>query len=169
MAGPATNASSIAIIKNILGNRTLYHYLALIGITALGFGFVLDTFLTIDISAIRGQHHAHDMGGTGTLILTIIFIAVLVNAYGSRFRTTDKGQNEQTYISGGEQEEISLTVEGMTCSHCKESVEGAIHSIPGVERSWVDLPSGSVRVAGKNIDAGAMRERIMAKGFTIKD
>ena len=169
MAGPATNASSIAIIKNILGNRTLYHYLALIGITALGFGFVLDTFLTIDISAIRGQHHAHDMGGTGTLILTIIFIAVLVNAYGSRFRTTDKGQNEQTYSSGAEQEEIYLTVEGMTCSHCKESVEGAIHSIPGVERSWVDLPSGRVRVAGKNIDAGAMRERIMAKGFTIKD
>ena len=30
MAGPATNASSIAVVKNILGEKTMYHYLLLI-------------------------------------------------------------------------------------------------------------------------------------------
>ena len=45
MAGPATNASSIAVIKNILGKQTLYYYLMLIGVTAIVFGIFLDLFL----------------------------------------------------------------------------------------------------------------------------
>ena len=44
MAGPATNASSIAVIKNILGAKTLYLYLALISFSAIFFGFTFDLF-----------------------------------------------------------------------------------------------------------------------------
>ena len=68
----------------------------------------------------------------------------------------------------GQHEQINFNVLGMTCSHCKESVEGAVHSVPGVEKSTVDLLSGKVQVEGKNIDKSAMIKRIVSKGFSIK-
>ena len=39
MAGPATNASSITVVKNILGKKTMYHYLLLISFSAIIFCF----------------------------------------------------------------------------------------------------------------------------------
>jgi copper chaperone len=39
-----------------------------------------------------------------------------------------------------------LAVRGMTCNHCKASVEGALGRLPGVRRVEVDLSSGEVRV-----------------------
>ena len=46
MAGPATNASSIAVIRNIMGKKILYIYLILIASVAVFFG-VLCFFLYI--------------------------------------------------------------------------------------------------------------------------
>ena len=169
MAGPATNASSIAVIKNILGRKTLYRYLSLIGFTALLFGIFLDTFLTIDLSKIVGQHQGHEMSGPWTIILTFIFLAILTNAYISRFRPTGKSSKKIVEDLEGQNEQINFNVIGMTCSHCKESVEGAVHSVPGVEQLTVDLLSGKVQVEGKNIDKSVLIERIESKGFSIKD
>ena len=169
MAGPATNASSIAVIKNILGRKTLYRYLGLIGFTALLFGIFLDTFLTIDLSKIVGQHQGHEMSGPWTIILTFIFLAILTNAYISRFRPTGKGSIKIVEDLEVQNEQINFNVIGMTCSHCKESVEGAVHSVLGVEQLTVDLLSGKVQVEGKNIDKSFLIERIESKGFSIKD
>ena len=36
-------------------------------------------------------------------------------------------------------EEIKLTVEGMSCSHCRRAVEEALKGIDGVEKVQVDL------------------------------
>ena len=47
MAGPATNAASIAVVKNILGQKTMYHYLLLISSTAIVFGFIFDSFIDL--------------------------------------------------------------------------------------------------------------------------
>ena len=44
MAGPATNASSIIVVKNILGTKTMYQYLFLISGLAILFGSLLDLF-----------------------------------------------------------------------------------------------------------------------------
>ena len=169
MAGPATNASSIAVIKNILGRKTLYRYLSLIGFTALLFGVFLDTFLTIDLSKIVGQHQGHEMSGPWTIILTFIFLAILTNAYISRFRPIGKSSKKIVKDLEGKNEQINFNVIGMTCSHCKESVEGAVHSVLGVEQLTVDLLSGKVQVEGKNIDKSVLIERIESKGFSIKD
>lgn len=169
MAGPATNASSIAVIKNILGKKTLVRYLSLIGFTALLFGFFLDTFLTIDLSEIVGKHHGHEMGGPWTIILTFIFLAILTNAYISRFNPNGESAKKKVKDVDGQLEQINLNVSGMTCSHCKESVEEALHSVPGVEKSTIDLSTGNVQVEGKNMDKSALIERILSKGYSIKE
>ena len=168
MAGPATNASSIAIIKNILGKRTLYHYLVLIAFTAISFGYVLDNFLTITLSDMSSHTHHHVMDDYGSIILSVIFLSILVNAYfyRSKSESTDSADIENNIEN--DQEKIAIIVDGMTCSHCKESVESAIYSFSGVASASVDLLTGNVIVVGSGLDEAALKEKITAKGFSTK-
>ena len=96
MAGPATNASSIAVIKNILGKRTLYHYLVLIAFTAISFGYILDNFLTVTLPDMSSHTHHHVMEDYGSIILSVIFLVILVNAYfyRSKSESTDSADNK---------------------------------------------------------------------------
>ena len=168
MAGPATNASSIAIIKNILGKRTLYHYVALISFTAILFGIILDAFFTITLPKISSHGHHHGMEGWGPTIIALIFLLVLVNAYLAKFRPEKQASSELENEMKNQQEQIAITVDGMTCSHCKESVESAIYSFKGVVNASVDLLTGKVLVSGAGIDEEALKDKIIAKGFSIK-
>ena len=168
MAGPATNASSIAVIKNILGKKTLYHYLALIALTAVLFGIILDTFLTITLPEMLSHTHHHGMDGYGSIILSLIFLMILANAYLSRFKADDHISLDKKNEIGNDQDKIAITVDGMTCSHCKESVESAIYSFKGVVTASVDLLTGKVIVVGSGLDETALKEKITTKGFSIK-
>ncbi len=168
MAGPATNASSIAVIRNILGNRTLYYYLSLIAFTAIVFGVILDFFLTIVPPIMPSVLHHHDHGGSIRMLLTTGFLLILANAYLLRFRGSDESTIDTETPSDGSLEHLEMVVEGMTCGHCKESVEGVINGFDGVEDASVDLMSGKVIVSGIEIDEAAMKEKIMARGFTVK-
>tara|TARA_B100000427_G_scaffold49242_3_gene37201 strand:+ start:1148 stop:2413 length:1266 start_codon:yes stop_codon:yes gene_type:complete len=168
MAGPATNASSIAVIKNILGKRTLYHYLVLIAFTAISFGYILDNFLTITLPDMSSHTHHHVMDDFGSIILSVIFLVILVNAYFYRSKSESTDSKDIENNIENDQEKIAITVDGMTCSHCKESVESAIYSFSGVASASVDLLTGNVIVVGSGLDETALKEKITAKGFSTK-
>ena len=53
-----------------------------------------------------------------------------------------------------------INVKGMTCSHCKASVEGALSALPGVNSVFVDLDTGDVTV---NIEEGKVAESAMKR------
>jgi len=40
----------------------------------------------------------------------------------------------------------TITVEGMTCSHCKSAVEKAVRGLPGVLAAEVDLENKTLKV-----------------------
>lgn len=46
----------------------------------------------------------------------------------------------------GKIENKTLTVEGMTCNHCKAAVEKAVRALPGVLAAEVDLTARTVKV-----------------------
>ena len=167
MAGPATNASSIAVIKNILGRKIMYYFLLLTASTAIVFGFILDTFITIGPLAMSGSSHVHAADGYGSFFLTIFFLLILINAYVYKFK---EGRTE---IGGGEndfdnsKDRLSIEVDGMTCSHCKESVESAVYSCRGVENASVNLLTGEVIVLGSGLNESAIRDKIKNKGFSL--
>ncbi|MEC7731020.1 MAG: heavy metal-associated domain-containing protein, partial [Candidatus Neomarinimicrobiota bacterium] len=62
---------------------------------------------------------------------------------------------------------LSIGVDGMTCSHCKESVESAVYSFKGVENASVNLLTGKVIVLGNGLNESAIREKIKSKGFSV--
>lgn len=168
MAGPATNASSIAVIKNILGKQTLYYYLGLIGVTAIIFGVFLDFIVLTIPPIVPSIHYHHDHSSALRVLLTILFIMVLVNAYFSRFRKDDGVLVGDSKVSVDSLQNLEMTVEGMTCGHCKESVENVVNSFSGVEEFSVDLTSGKVIMTGIDIEIELIKEKIISRGFSIK-
>jgi len=85
MAGPATNISTLGVIKNEMGTAVLIRYLLGIIGSSLGFGLLLDwalTYLAIDIGS--QMQHNHELlpywfGLSCTIIITLLAIKPLRN------------------------------------------------------------------------------------------
>lgn len=66
--------------------------------------------------------------------------------------------------------EKTLNVQGMTCGHCKMSVEGALNKLNGVSAAEVNLEAGKVDVTfdESKVNAGAMKEAIEEQGYNVE-
>ena len=167
MAGPATNASSIAIIGNIMGKKILYIYMVLIAFSAVFFGIIFDLFFELNENILENNHH-HMHENLFYVILTVLFGFIMANAfYSKRMKNipnigTPKN-SEKNYADS-----LDLIVSGMTCSHCKESVESSIKSIHSDAKTSIDLASGKVLIRGLNLNENTIREKIEGRGFTVE-
>lgn len=76
MAGPATNAASLAVLSRFLGVRSTVIYLGTIAVMSLSFGLLLDVIYTgFNITPMITHHHMdHDMGGWWYLPSAIILL-----------------------------------------------------------------------------------------------
>jgi len=61
--------------------------------------------------------------------------------------------------------EITYTVTGMSCGHCKAAVEGEIGQVAGVEFVEADVDSKLVVVRGDGLDDAALRAAIDEAGY----
>ncbi|HNA29072.1 MAG TPA: cation transporter [Thiobacillaceae bacterium] len=64
---------------------------------------------------------------------------------------------------------LILTVSGMSCMGCVNSVKNLVTALPGVASVQVDLASGRVEVAhdASRADAGAIRQAIEGGGYQV--
>ena len=63
----------------------------------------------------------------------------------------------------------TLDVRGMSCGHCKMSVEGALKKLAGVSEVHVNLETGNVEVTydeGK-VTLEAMRQAVEDQGYDV--
>ena len=61
--------------------------------------------------------------------------------------------------------QMTYTVPGMSCGHCKEAVSSELQEVPGVESVDVDLDTKLVVVSGAGLDDGALRAAIEEAGY----
>ena len=61
--------------------------------------------------------------------------------------------------------EITYTVSGMSCGHCKSAVEEEVGRVPGVESVDADVESKLVVVRGEGLEDGALRAAIDEAGY----
>ena len=61
--------------------------------------------------------------------------------------------------------EITYTVNGMSCGHCKAAVEEEVGRVPGVDAVVADLDSKLVVVRGEGLDDDALRAAIDDAGY----
>ena len=67
------------------------------------------------------------------------------------------------------QDITTLKVTGMTCSHCKNSVETNVGKLPNIESIIATPNQNSVVIKGTNIDLSLVRETINGLGYTCLD
>ena len=66
-------------------------------------------------------------------------------------------------------ETMILKVEGMTCGHCKQSVEKALSGLAGVMKADVDLGKGTVSVTydSAKVNESQMKEAVENQGYDV--
>lgn len=67
-------------------------------------------------------------------------------------------------------ENITLQVQGMSCGHCVNAVEGSVSKLNGVEQVKVHLDSGKVDVSfdADKVTIEAIKETIDDQGYEVK-
>jgi copper chaperone len=61
--------------------------------------------------------------------------------------------------------EITYSVPGMSCDHCRRAVTGELHEVPGVASVDVDVKTKLVTVRGSQLDDAALRAAIDEAGY----
>jgi len=64
----------------------------------------------------------------------------------------------------------TLEVTGMTCGHCKMSVEGALKELDGVTNSEVNLETGKVEVTydESKVSVDTMKDAVEEQGYDVE-
>lgn len=164
MAGPATNAASILVVGKVLGRKTMIIYLASIIVGAIGFGLVIDYLLpaawfTLPISKATIAS-CHTQVSWVKVISSILFILILLNAMILKYLNSKK--LKQTIMMNK-----VYRVGGMSCNHCKASIEKNIGKLEGVTIVKVDLDDGYLYVEG-NLSEQTVKQTIEELGFEYK-
>lgn len=61
-----------------------------------------------------------------------------------------------------------LTVEGMSCSHCKAAVESTLSDLPNVQRADADFTTGQVVIQATGALSQAMlQEAVEEAGYSL--
>lgn len=62
----------------------------------------------------------------------------------------------------------TISVTGMTCGHCAQSVENELTKVPGVQDVKVDLASGNVEISSTGpIDDAAVAAAVDEAGYEV--
>jgi hypothetical protein len=172
IAGPATNAATIAMIWRVMGKRTTALYLLTVIFAALAGGFLLDRIydtLGMAMPAMVSEH-AHDETGPGLLghASGIVLLIVLLRSYNvmGKLRPGKRDKAETpTRTSGGD---VELEISGMTCSHCADAVKRALQTCKGVVSAEVKLDSGKAFVQGDDIDRQCLKDAVSELGYAAQ-
>ncbi len=177
--GPATNIATISMVMKALGLKIMLIYLSTITITALIGGFVLNKlldFLQVDMNLMLMGHHE---GNTATwkYVLTGLFsIALLFSLYrrlkGMIKRESHSHDNHEAIPhnhseNSDKENELTIGVDGMTCSHCVRHVKESIEEVEGVINAKVSLTEKVAIVRG-NFDKHKVEEAIENAGYKVK-
>ena len=169
MAGPAVNSASILVIGKVFGRRTLSLYVLSIIIGAMLFGLGIDYLLPQDwfavSSVVAGGTHCAECLTNWDWFFVIVLVLLLVNAFAYEHLHQLAPHSDHEAGGGSISSAVkTYKIKGMSCNHCKASVEKAIRNQPGVTDVDVDLPKGMAHVSGAH-DAEALMAAVNALGF----
>lgn len=170
VVGPATNVATITLIANALGRKIVFLYVAIIAITGVVGGLVLDYLHGVfKFDLTKSMHH----GGHGeeSIFLTVLTVIFSVFFAISLFKYI---KNKITKLTKKEvkAEEIKLpnvhkfTVSNMTCNHCAGNIRNALEKLTALTDIKIDVAAKLVTVTG-DMPAEEIRKAIEGSGYKV--
>lgn len=171
IAGPASNAATIATIWKLLGRRTVLLYLLTIAASSVGAGLLLDWLLPamqLRVPDLSQQCHDAMRGDWMPTTWAIALLAVLAYSYAKKSRATEVVVNEHSHESDASSQHLLLNIDGMTCAHCAATVTNALLACHGVLSVQVDLAREQAKVTGHDIAPGDLLTAVKSAGYTAQ-
>lgn len=196
MAGPATNAATITVIKKVFGNKTLFSYLGSIIGGAFIFGLLINHLLPAQWFTMISSshlHHQHELLPQWLKVSSsILMISLILYGYVKKYMENRKAKQEnpvkpllihsplsqlqdasplftnQQFSFAGNLKNYQYRVEGMSCSHCKASVENNLKKINGISSVIATPSQNTVKIYASSIDENLIKQAIEDLGYTFK-
>ncbi len=167
MTGPATNAANLAMIYRVTSGKTLLRYLTAVAGSALAAGFFFDYVLKISPPFSAASDMEMGSGALGNVFGLVLLAVLLYSIVGAK-RKQNPGHEDLEHGSHGHTsaEEIVLEVNGMSCSHCADTVRKSLMEAPGVQSVDVDLKSGRTVITGNHLEIDSLICTIRELGYT---
>lgn len=163
--GPATNAASLSILGKVLGKKSTLLYVAIISLTSIVMGYILDfIFSYTGANPVKMLHHNHEnsiITEDLKIILGIIFLIMIIASFYRKYFA--KFFREKTIGT-----DMEINIEGMTCNHCVANVEKAIAKVPGITSYNVILDEGKAVLQG-SFDSQKLINEIEEIGYKVID
>lgn len=169
MAGPATNIATMAVIGNTLGKKSLWVYLGTIIGGALFFGILVNELLPREwfTSAISAATHSHDhQTGWFSWAASALLVLLIMNGYLIKLISNKKERkNDQEKANSMKANILNYRVEGMTCDHCKATVEKGLKDLQGVSEVIADRANNQVTVQAESVSDDQIKEAVEKLGY----
>ena len=180
IAGPATNAATIAILWRVLGKKTLAVYLGTIMAGAIGMGYLLNLLLLqwqglTPALFTENLNHVHGSvfdGGWTQFLLPGAFLSLLILSFlkklglGAGQREAKGGEENKSKETA--QDTMKVEVSGMTCEHCVDNVRTSISRLSGVQNVSVSLKNETAEIAGE-VSFDDVKAAVAAVGYKVKE
>jgi hypothetical protein len=171
MAGPATNIATMAVIGNTLGKRSLWVYLLTIIGGALFFGILVNELLPREwfTGALPSLTHVHDHpSGWFKWASSAFLVLLILNGYLMKLLSTRKERRKDKEKANIMEKNIQqYRVEGMTCDHCKATVENGLKNLLGVSEVLADRSNNQVTVQAESVSEYQIKETIEKLGYSF--
>ena len=164
MTGPATNAATISTIWKILGKKTTSIYLLVVSGSSLVAGFFINLFSS-EISSHIHNHNHWMLPNNFQIISCILLLIILGNSLFRLYFPTMLMGDKIVEINRGD---LLVSVGGMTCNNCVNSVRNIILEVSNVEDVDVSLGTGKTIINGNNINIDEVVEAITSSGYSAK-
>lgn len=168
MAGPATNAATIATIARLMGRRTALVYVLAMVASALVAGFAMN-WVTVAAGVSHAEHAAHALlpvwaKYAAALVLAGVFAFAALGDVILAGRSPAPGP-----AAPQDPRRTLLEVRGMTCAHCAEAIKKALEAVSGVERAEVSYRTGTATVWGDKVDEAGLRSAVEELGYEVTE
>ena len=163
MAGPATNVATMTVIGKTMGQKSLSVYMGTIIGGAIIFGVLTNWLIPADfilskVMHIHGDGSGHEMlPGWLELASALILIFSIIGGYFYGKWRKKQGMKKM--------EGTTITVEGMTCSHCEASVKRNLESIRGIKEVMANNRSNTVKIYGSGYKLEKVKNAIEELGY----
>jgi copper chaperone CopZ len=176
IAGPGVSVASLLVVGKSLGKKQLLFYLGSIIFGSIIGGLFVDYFLprewfTITTLCEAGSHCAMEGSALTAswfeIISGIILVLLLINAFMLKFNLFRKDVAAVASDIESATSQVVYKIEGMSCNHCKASVEKAIRGLENVENVEVVLGKQEAVVTGTPSD-DVVKKTVEDLGFVFK-
>ncbi len=153
VAGPATNAASLAIISKTLGKKTTIRYLVTLIAGSMIFGFAMDLIyrgLGLSPFGAATQSRAAETQTPFLLTVSIVFLLLLLFLFTRRIMAKIKGgkHSHDHSVSEADENSTRIKIEGMDCNHCSEAVKSALNTVSGIGKIEISLEGRYAEIDG---------------------